>query len=166
MKKLMIIAFVACAAMVSQAAYVEWTATATSAYNGQTMYLLTSIATTYASEAELAAAAVDSAKVTKVGPQYKVSTRTADDDAITKTSNFYLAVIDASDSTKIHYVDVTSTMQSMVYAPPENKPGTFSTAFATVANSTTTASIAAPEPTSGILMLVGLGALALRRRRA
>ena len=166
MKKLMIIAAITCATMVSQAAAVDWAATASATYNGQTMYLLTSIAETYASEAALAATAVDSAKVTKSGPKYAVATRTAESDAITAASSFYLAVIDASDATKIHYVDVTSTMQSYVYAPPDSSPGNFSMAFATVANSATTASIAAPEPTSGILMLVGLGALALRRRRA
>lgn len=166
MKKLMIIAAFACATMLSRGASVEWSATATSAYNGQKMYLLTEMLTSYASADALEAAAVDVATVTKAGPKYSVATRTADDDAITKTSNFYLAVIDATDKTTVHYVDVTSTMQPYVYAPPESKPGTFSTAFATVATSANTATIGVPEPTSGILMLVGLGALALRRRRA
>lgn len=41
-------------------------------------------------------------------------------------------------------------------------PGTFT--FSSVANSGTIASV--PEPTSGLLMLVGLAGLALRRRRA
>ena len=171
MKKLMIIAAVVCATTFVRAASVDWQATATSAYNGQTMYLLTSIASTYESEAALAAAAVGSGVVAKVGPNYKVSKSTASNDAITKTSNFYLAVVDASDATKIHYLDVTSSMQPYVYAPPDSSPGNFSTTFATVANSTTTATIGGstpvlPEPTSGLLMLVGLGALALRRRRA
>ena len=48
--------------------------------------------------------------------------------------------------------------------PPEASPGTFSF---NLASGLTTGTIGAvPEPTSGLLMLVGLGALALRRRRA
>ena len=171
MKKLVIIAAVACATLVSQAAAVKWQATATSAYNGQTMYLLTSIADSYASVDALAAAAVDSAEVTKVGPQYKVSIRTAEDDAITSSSSFYLAVLDATDGKTLHYMDVTDTMKNYVYAPPDSSPGNFSTAFATVANSTTTKTIGgggttdAPEPTSGLLLLVGGAMLALRRKQ-
>ena len=167
MRKLMIIAAVACATLVSQAAYVEWSATAAATYNGQTMYLLTSLADSYASEAALAAAAVDSAQVVKSGPKYSVATRTADNDAITSSASFYLAVIDATDPTVLHYLDVTSSMQPYVYAPPATKPGTFSTTFASVATSANTKTIGSvPEPTSGLLMLVGLGALALRRRKA
>ena len=173
MKKLVMIATVACATLVSQAAIVSWGATATSAYNGQTMYLLTSIADSYASEAALAAAAVDSAKVVKSGPKYIVSTHVAVNEGITKTSNFYLAVLDATDGKTLHYLDVTDTFKSYVYAPPENSPGNYSTAFATVANSTTTKTIGGgsgggegvPEPTSGLLLLVGGAMLALRRKQ-
>ena len=174
MKKLVIIAVVACATLVSQAAAVKWAATATSAYNGQTMYLLTSIADSYASVDALAAAAVDSAEVTKSGPKYAVATRTAENDKITSSSNFYLAVIDATDGKTLHYVDVTDTMKSYVYAPPDSSPGNFSTAFSTVANSTNTKTIGGggsgggegvPEPTSGLLLLVGGAMLALRRKQ-
>ena len=162
MKKLIIIAVIACAAVVSQAAAVKWTATATSAYNGQTMYLLTSIAASYADVDALEAAAVDSAQVTKSGPKYAVATRTAENDKITSSSSFYLAVLDG---TTLHYMDVTDSMKNYVYAPPDSSPGNFSTAFATVATSTSTVAVGVPEPTSGLLMLLGIAGLALRRRR-
>ena len=165
MKKLLIAAAIAFIAAVTQAASVMWTATASSAYNGQTMYLLTSISAEYTSVDAFTSSAVDSAKVTKVGPSYKVSQRTAASDAITSSSSFYLAVIDASDATKIHYVDVTDSMKSYVFTPPDSTPGTFSTTFASVATSTLTATVA-PEPTSGLLMLLGLAGLALKRKRA
>ena len=171
MKKLIIVTTVACMAVMSHASAVKWQATATSAYNGQTMYLLTSISTTYDDLSAFTSKAVDSAAVAKVGPSYKVSLRTAENDAITASSSFYLAVIDASDSTKIHYKDVTTTMQGLVYTPPDSAPDTFSIAFADVATATTTATIGGggggdvPEPTSALLMLFGAAGLALRRRR-
>ena len=164
MKKIMLAAAIICVAAVSQGAAVKWQATATSAYNGQTMYLLTSIASTYDSVDAFKAAAVDSAVVVKTGPTYKISLRTAEDDAITASANFYLAVLSADEKT-VTYLDVTSSMQPNVYTPPDSAPGTFSVAFATVAGSSTTAAVV-PEPTSGLLMLVGLAGLALRRRRA
>ncbi len=174
MKKLVIIAAVACGTLVSQAAAVTWSATASSTYNGQTLYLLTELADSYASEAALASAAVDSAKVTKSGPKYAVASRTAENDKITSASNFYLAVLDATDGKTLHYVDVTSTMKNYVFNPPNPAPDTYSTAFSTVANSTTTKTIGGgssgggegvPEPTSGLLLLVGGAMLALRRKQ-
>jgi len=52
------------------------------------------------------------------------------------------------------------------YTPPATKPGTLSVDASNFASSGTFTTEAVPEPTSGLLMLVGLGALALRRRRA
>ena len=164
MKKIILAAAIVCVAAVSQAAAVKWQATASSAYNGQTMYLLTSIASTYDSVEAFKAAAVDSALVTRSGPTYKISQRTAENSAITGSSNFYLAVLSADEKT-VTYLDVTEGMQALVYTPPDSTPGTFTVAFADVAGSATSVAVV-PEPTSGLLILVGLAGLALRRRRA
>ena len=167
MKKLMIaLGAVALAAGV-QAAQVQWGATATSAYNGQKMYLLTSIAETYDSLEAFEAATIDNGTVSKSGMSYKVAPHFADNDAITKTANYYLAVVDGN---TIHYSDVTAGMRDMVFTPPDSTPGAFTIAFANVANSATTATIGGgpspiPEPTSGLLLLLGVAGLALRRGR-
>ena len=165
MKKLMIAVAIVCAAAMSQAAAVSWLATASSVYNGQKLYLLTSITESYASLEAFEATAIDYGTVAKSGPTaYKVSQRLTEDAAVTKSANFYLAVVDGN---TIHYLNMTDTFQPMVYEPPASSPGNVTAVFANVANSTTTATIdAIPEPTSGLLLLLGVAGLALRRRRA
>ena len=168
MKKIIIAIAIVCATAVSQAALVKWSASASSTYNGQNLYLLTSIASTYDSLAAFEAAAVDVGTVSKVATSYKVSGRTADNAAITSDANFYLAAIDGN---TVHYLDVTSSFQQYVYAPPASSPGTATAAFADVATSATTATIGGgpepiPEPTSAMLLLLGMAGLALRRRHA
>ena len=164
MKKIILAVAIVCATVMSQAAAVQWQATAVKSYNGQNLYLLTEIASTYDSLAKFEASAVDYGTVSRVAATYKVSQRIADNEAITKTSNFYLAVVDGD---TIHYLDVTSSFQPMVYAPPESSPGTATAAFADVIGSATTAKIGAavPEPTSGLLLLLGMAGLALKRKR-
>ena len=164
MKKIMLAAAIICVAAVSQGASVMWTASATAANNGQTMYLLTSIASSYDSVEAFTDSAVGSVTVKKVGPVYRTDQVTSADDAITKSGNFYLAVLSADQKT-VTYLDVTEGMKEYVFTPPDSAPGTFSVAFSAVAGSATSVAVV-PEPTSGLLMLVGLGALALRRRRA
>ena len=47
--------------------------------------------------------------------------------------------------------------------PPESSPGTFTIGAASFTNSGT---VAVPEPTSGLLLLLGMAGLALRRKQA
>ena len=168
MKKLILAVVAVAMATVVQAAAVQWQSSgATSADLGRPMYLLTSISSTYESLTAFEAAAVDRANVIKVMQSYKINQHEAKHDTITTSANFYLAVVD---NNTIHYLDVTDSFRGKVYSPPDSSSGTTTTAFADVANSTTTATIGgdpgpAPEPTSGLLLIFGVAGLALRRRR-
>ena len=80
----------------------------------------------------------------------------------------YYVIVSASDATSYTYYK--ADMSAKVYDPnnQESSPGAFnSVSAATILSSGTSANFAAvPEPTSGLLMLLGVAGLALRRRRA
>ena len=80
--------------------------------------------------------------------------------------NIY-AVMVQDDNGNLHQVAGTSTYEITGYTPGDDTWAGADFTFATSAYVADKASYnTVPEPTSGILMLVGLGALALRRRRA
>ena len=170
MKKLMIIAAVVMAVVSAKAASVDWKVTGTSSQVGYTVYLLASAPGTYASVAALAADAVDSASIIKNGRAYDTTTITSASDAITKTSmeEAYFVIIASSDATEYTYLK--QDMSSRVYDPSaqESSAGTFASTTSAILAGTTAQFSASPlpEPTSGLLMLLGMAGLALRRRRA
>lgn len=152
-----------------KAASVDWNVAGTSTQVGYTVYLLTSLADSYASVSEIASAAVDSGAIAKNGRQTYAS-GTAASDSITADSmkNAYYVIVKSSNAADYTYYKVD--MSSKVYDPSnqESSSGFFDTVNATtILSSGTSASFAAiPEPTSGLLMLLGVAGLALRRRRA
>jgi len=166
MKKLIIAAAIVCAAVASQASTCAWGSTAAKANNGQTMYLLTAITSEYTSLKAFTDTAIDSATVTKVGTKYNITPHSVKNDAVTKTANYYLAIVEGN---IITYLDVSTAMRATVYDPPDSAPAAYSVAFADVAGSTTMAEIVpepTPEPTSAMLLLLGVAGLALKRKRA
>ena len=85
-------------------------------------------------------------------------------DGTTGVKRFYMAVI--SDDGK-NVALVTSTKTARIVAATTGASLLWNTTqFNTFSAATTPPTPDVPEPTSGLLMLVGLGALALRRRRA
>ena len=79
------------------------------------------------------------------------------------SSSAYLVVINKLEAGATFYYSADLSTEDYQYTPPAGSPGAL--VFDSV-SSGTIATAAVPEPTSGLLMLVGLAGLALRRRRA
>ena len=169
MKKLTLMIGVIALAMGVQAATVNWQVTGTTATVNYNVYLLTSIADSYESVADIANAALISGTIAKNGRNYYAS-GTAASQAITKDSmkEVYWVIVDGSGApTSYNYVK--TDMSAFVYDPnnQESSPGYFDSVTAANMLAGSRGSFGAiPEPTSGLLVLLGMAGLALKRKRA
>lgn len=171
MKKLIIVtAAVLCGAF-AHAASVNWQVTgATADQVGYNVYMVAAISDAWKSGADVVADAValgdgTSGTIAKSGRVYSISSTTASGDGITASSSLYLVLVKSSDAKDYTYVSM-GDISSAVYEPPASATTTFSTTSAALLAGTSGNFAAVPEPTSGLLMLLGVAGLALRRRRA
>ncbi|MBS7286898.1 MAG: PEP-CTERM sorting domain-containing protein [Kiritimatiellae bacterium] len=177
MKKLLMAAAIVCAAVISQAATVNWgiSGVKNSAGTAPTagwavMAFYTELgagsdAIVSAIQSKTAGSlAFDTKSLTvsfgkgKYGPADVAAAGITD---TSKSYDFYFVVFNDADATK-------ATEYAMVSAPNKaysSMDEKFSVA-GTFSSTTPWASTAVPEPTSGLLMLLGVAGLALRRRRA
>ena len=82
-------------------------------------------------------------------------------------SMFWVIFTDGSmDASKAITWTAATDVASWAYDAGNSSPGRFSLDASSFAKSGTIATASIPEPTSGILLLVGMAGLALRRRRA
>ena len=173
MKKMIVIAAVAVAVVSAKAASVDWTLAATSAEVGYTVYLLTSIGD-YANVEALATAAVSSAQVKSL-PRNKYGTGDVVSTAAGITADSmkaaYFAIVTSGDASSFKYVSA-GDLSGKVYDADnqETSPGAFGDVSAANILAGTSKNFSGgggdiPEPTSGLLLLVGGAMLALRRKR-
>ena len=180
MKKLIIAAAMVCAAAFAQAATVNWTISGVKADGGAAptagwavMAFFTDVgAGSSAIEAAInsktaASSAFDTASLAVSMSKGKVASHDATAAGITDTSknyDFYFVVFNNSDAT-------AATKYAMVSAPNKaysSLDGKFSIQgdFSTLPAWQDISAPVIPEPTTGLLVLLGVASLALRRRRA
>lgn len=173
MKKIMIAVAAMAMAVAANAASVNWQVSGSSSQVGYTAYLVAGdVVSSWESLADVQAAAIASGAIAQDGRNYRVK-GTATDASLTKSSNFYYVIVNA-DASK-YAVSGAYAGSDYVYdttaTPPESAPAVGPN-FA--ANNATFSDWAkadgptgdVPEPTSGLLLLVGAAALALKRKVA
>lgn len=178
MKKIMIAVAAMAMAVAANAASVNWQVSASTAQVGYTVYLMAGdVTSSWESLADIQAAAIDSGAVAKISARAAGVSGTATDAALTKTGNFYYIIVntDASQYAVSGAYAGSKYAYDMTATPPESAPADipqFNSANATFSDwaktddPITPPSGDVPEPTSGLLLLVGAAALALKRKVA
>lgn len=178
MKKLIIAAVIVCAAAISQAATVNWGISGVKA-EGNTSPTAGWAVMAFYTEAGAGSDAIVSAIASKTAASKafesttlavsmskgKVNAHDATVAGITDTSkkyDFYFVVFNDSNAASATEYAMVSALNQEYSSLDGNYSvsGTFSSSTAWASTS------AVPEPTSGLLMLLGVAGLALRRRRA
>ena len=172
MKKVLIAVAAVALAVSAQAASFKWSATAITpdpdggAVTSYTAYLIDASVVSYAdAQAAIAAgdisfiagsAILDSANTIAGGSNARINRTGGTTTEGTSYTTYFVVLNDAANPTQALLAKATATGVGQAMTD---------TAFTFGSQSGATWT-AVPEPTSGLLMLVGLGALALRRRRA
>ena len=157
---------VALVAVCASAASVDWNYVGIANQEGYKVYAFTSaVAAEYDTFADLIAnASTFTGTVTahsgRTGTSYYTDSTTLAD----ASDTLYLVVVSGSDATEYKYGSVSTAGYTYDPSAQESSPGTLSIPASSITSTGTIGSV--PEPTSGLLMLVGLAGLALRRRRA
>ena len=175
MKKIMIIAAVAFAAICSHAATVTWSAANIQpdpSGNTSFEYLVYLVDNSVVAQSDMSgylasgdtsylSQALGSATTVKTSASANTaklaSTKSTDAYVAGDSATYYLVILNNSTLEDATYFQVSNTKSGTVTAA-----GALTMGFGTQAANTWQA---VPEPTSGLLMLVGLAGLALRRRR-
>ena len=182
MKKLTIVAAIVCAATFANAAAIDWSAskvydaveTAAQgkniAANGWLGYVI--MEADYSTvTGDLAAGKTDSLTTKAVGPQKATTNKgafvesTPSGSVAAGTQNFYLIVLNSTTLENATGFAVSAKTSAEIDASLDSLIafGSMESATKNVSNWTT---MSVPEPTSGLLLLLGVAGLALKRKRA
>ena len=177
MKKLLVAAAIVCAAAIAQAATVNWGVSGVKADGGAAPTSGWAVMAFY-TEVGAGSAAIESAikagtagtlafETTTLVNSFgtgKVNAHDANATGITDTSksyDFYFVVFDNADAAKADNYAMVSDLNKSYSGMDAKFKGS-----GTFASTTPWQTASVPEPTSGLLMLLGVAGLALRRRRA
>ena len=170
MKKLFTLAVAISTAALTNAASFNWQVNGAQATENYQVYIVGSIVESWTSVSDLATAAskfgdATSGTITKTGIRYGAS-GAATIDSISKTkADVFFVIVSGDEATTYNYVQYD--VASSVYEGTDSSSSAFTIKAADlVAGTQGSFAGSIPEPTSGLLMLVGLAGLALHRKRA
>lgn len=170
LKKIMMCAAALACASAANAAYVDWKVTGAAATANYQVFLVSAIETSWTGVSDLATAssalgAGGSGTIMKNGRSYYVDGKIYGDNVTAESAKgFYWVIVSGADAKDYNYLAVDGS--SKVYDPPEPSKGELSINASDILAGTKGSFAAVPEPTSGLLALLGFAGLALRRRRA
>ena len=173
MKKIMFMLAAVAMATAANAAYVNWQYGKDTSLNGWTVYAFDA-----ANQATVlgALAAYDAAAQTTIdglvlgSAEVKKGNAKGDGIDVGSATSLMLLAVNGAFADGVTYKYDTYDISSYTYEPPASAPG-----YGTLSSFGNTGTVAAagggggggtPEPTSGLLLLVGAGILGLRRKRA
>ena len=164
MKKILTIGVVALAAVCANAASVDWNYVGTAAEEGYTVYAFSSaVAAQYDTFADLIAKADSSTGTVEAHSGRTGTTYYTNPTSLAGVSDtLYLVVVSGSSATEYKYGSVSTSGYTYDPNAQQTSPGT----LAIPASAITRTGMIAPEPTSGLLLLLGVAGLALKRKRA
>ena len=170
MKKLIVVLLSIAFAVVANAASVTWALTGASAYKGENVYAITGLTSAQVIAYFSSTTASDWSKGLDGAGANAISNRggaTGSSEGAGSTMVFAIIKTGVAEGNDWLVTGDIST-SGFTYTPPATAPGTLqvaASAFTNTGKFTAESSGDIPEPTSGLLLLVGAGMLALRRKQ-